>query len=201
VDDTRTSIQSLDSAPVVVIITGAPASGKSTLGPPLARSLDLPYLSKDLFKESLFETLGVSDRAWSQRLGAASMELLFKSAAAVLEAGQSLAVESNFHPHLSASEFRALAERYHCRFIQILCTASGKTLVERFERRVLAGHRHPGHADADTLDEWRARLLERPWQAMDLPGSVISVNTDGNVDLDLLITRIRAALSVAGIPS
>ena len=132
----------MSGTPLVLIVTGAPASGKSTLGPHLARALALPYLSKDLFKESLFETLGIADRAWSQRLGIASIELLFKLTAALLEAGQSVAVESNFHPRLSPPEFLRFAERYGCRFIQVVCTASGPTLVERFEQRVLSSARH-----------------------------------------------------------
>ena len=37
----------------------------------------MPYLSKDLFKETLFDTLGWDDRGWSQQLGSASMALLF----------------------------------------------------------------------------------------------------------------------------
>jgi len=69
--------------PVALIITGAPASGKSTLGRQLAAALSLPYLSKDLFKETLFDSLGWQDRAWSQRLGGTSMALLFRSAEAL----------------------------------------------------------------------------------------------------------------------
>jgi predicted kinase len=179
------------SVPLVLIITGAPASGKSTLGPRLASALGLPYLSKDLFKESLFETLGVADRAWSQRLGIASIQLLFKSTAALLEAGQSVAVESNFYTRLSTPEFQGLAERYGCRFIQVVCTASGPTLVERFARRVVSGERHPGHADAETLAEWRTVLLEQHWDAVDLPGPVLTVNTEGDVDVEALVTRLQ----------
>jgi predicted kinase len=179
------------SGPLVLIITGAPASGKSTLGPRLASALGLPYLSKDLFKESLFETLGVADRAWSQRLGVASIQLLFKSTAALLEAGQSLAVESNFQTRLSTPEFQGFAERFGCRFIQVVCTASGPTLVERFERRVVSGERHPGHADAETLAEWRTALLAQHWEALDLPGPVLTVNTEGTVDVEALVGRLR----------
>jgi adenylylsulfate kinase-like enzyme len=39
--------------PVVLIITGPPASGKSTLRRKLARKLGLPFLGKDVFKEIL----------------------------------------------------------------------------------------------------------------------------------------------------
>jgi hypothetical protein len=86
------------SAPLVLIVTGAPASGKTILGRQLAAALGLPYFSKDLFKESLFDSLGWQDRAWSQRSGGASMDLLFRAAEVLLEAGQPVALECNFYP-------------------------------------------------------------------------------------------------------
>jgi hypothetical protein len=64
--------------PLVLIVTGAPASGKTTLGRQLANALGLPYFSKDLFKESLFDSLGWQDRAWSQRVGGASTAVPFR---------------------------------------------------------------------------------------------------------------------------
>ena len=41
-----------------MIITGAPARGKTTIGRQVAMALGLPYFSKDFFKEALFDSLG-----------------------------------------------------------------------------------------------------------------------------------------------
>jgi predicted kinase len=54
----------------LILVTGPPASGKTTLAQPLARQLGVPLLGKDTVKEALFDTLGTGDRAWSRRLGA-----------------------------------------------------------------------------------------------------------------------------------
>jgi hypothetical protein len=65
----------------------------------LARALGIPYLSKDLLKETLLDTLGWSDRDWSRQLGGASIALQLRSAEALLEVGQSIALESVPHSH------------------------------------------------------------------------------------------------------
>jgi predicted kinase len=190
------------SPPLVLIVTGAPASGKSTLGRQLGAALGLPYLSKDLFKETLFDALGWQDRAWSQKLGGASMALLFRTAEALVGAGQSLAVESNFSDTWDTPAFQALGNRCACQFVQVVCTAPGPTLVERFERRARSGERHPGHIDAAALDEWRVRLLTERWDALALEGPVFNVDAgDWRVDLDGLVRDITAAIRHPASPS
>jgi tRNA uridine 5-carbamoylmethylation protein Kti12 len=57
----------------LIIVTGRPAAGKSTLAKWLGQRLDMPVLSKDGIKEILFEELGWHDREWSKRLGRASL--------------------------------------------------------------------------------------------------------------------------------
>jgi hypothetical protein len=55
-----------------VLVTGLPASGKSTLAKAPAAELRLPLLGKDPVKETLADVLGAggpSDVEWSSRLG------------------------------------------------------------------------------------------------------------------------------------
>jgi predicted kinase len=106
-------------APLVIIVTGPPASGKTTIGTQLARQLKLPFLSKDLFKETLFDVLGWSDRAWSQRIGGAGMALLYRTAQALLESGVSMVLESNFYPEWDGPQLQALHDGSGCRFVQV----------------------------------------------------------------------------------
>ena len=68
------------SHPLVVVVGGAPGTGKTTLAAPLAKALELPFLSKDLIKETLMDSLGASDLPTSQRVGAAGWELLYRVA-------------------------------------------------------------------------------------------------------------------------
>ena len=72
--------------PALIIVTGPPGTGKTTLSRQIAAHFDLPLLNRDAFKEILFDTLGWSDRAWSQRLGGASYNALFAQLRPLLSA-------------------------------------------------------------------------------------------------------------------
>jgi predicted kinase len=42
----------------LVLVTGPPAAGKTTVARPLARCLALPLIGKDTIKEALFDAMG-----------------------------------------------------------------------------------------------------------------------------------------------
>ena len=72
----------------IIIVTGRPAAGKSTLAKWLSQELKLPVVSKDNIREELFERLGWKDRKWAQELGKASVDMMFYFARAELAVGR-----------------------------------------------------------------------------------------------------------------
>jgi hypothetical protein len=74
----------------------------------------------------------------------------------------------------------------------VVCAADVPLLVERFTRRARSGERHPGHADASALDELIPRIVNQRWDALDLDGPVIHVDTTrDSADVHQLIRDIR----------
>jgi len=179
--------------PLLVIVSGPPAAGKTALGRRVARALRLPFINKDGIKESLFDTLGWRDRAWSKQLGQASSELLWHFVEAQLAAGASLVIESNFDSRFATPRLRALRERFAFEPVQIQCIAAGAVLWQRFQARAASGERHPGHVDQLNGAELRARLLNPKLDLLDIGGVVIEVDTTNfeQLDYDRLIAAIR----------
>ena len=109
--------------PLLVIVTGLPCTGKTTL----AREIPLPIIAKDDIKESLFDSLGWSGRDWSIKLGRATILLLYQLVEMLLRAGVPAIAETYFRPDQAQIEFQAIQARTPFRPFVVECIADGKS--------------------------------------------------------------------------
>ncbi|MFX0066226.1 MAG: AAA family ATPase [Candidatus Hermodarchaeota archaeon] len=107
------------SPPLIVFITGHPATGKTTIGRRLAKEIGLPFLCRDDIKETLYDCLGWSDREWAKKLGYASYELLYQFMELQLSGGYSYVVETNVDPVYANPRIKTLKKRYPFESLQI----------------------------------------------------------------------------------
>ncbi len=160
----------------VLIISGPSGSGKSTLLAGLGQAYPWPVLSKDEFKERLFDALGWSDRAFSQKIGGASYDLLLMMAQKlmqtktpyILESKLSFNFESRLEPLIAAFGYQSLV---------VHLTADRRVLAHRFRQRSYDGSRHPGHQDQENLLEFEKTLLTEDIFIPTKLGKVVVVDT------------------------
>ena len=169
--------------PLVVVVTGPPASGKTTNARELAKRLRLPLIAKDTIKEALFDGLGTGDLAWSQRLGGATYRTMLALAEESVAVGASLVFEGNL---VRGSELETRLAALPARFVQVHCNAPLEVLVERYASR----ERHPGHVDEERIDALREAVESGRHESLDLPGETIRLETTGPVDLEAVLARV-----------
>jgi predicted kinase len=187
-----------ESPPLLILVTGLPGAGKTSVGRTLSERLKIPFLSKDAFKERIFDTLGWKDKAWSLRVSEASHRILDYIVEEELKAGHSLIIESNFKPEIDSARFRAIQHRFGVVGVQVLCWAERDILFERYSAHHQT-NRHPGHIESATPEEQRRDLALGKGKPLQIGGPVIELDTTdfAKVDYSSLAQAIDDARSSA----
>ncbi len=170
------------TGPVFVVVSGPPASGKSTLAPVLARELGLALVAKDTIKDALLSTLACDDVEASRQIGRAAVATMVAVAA---DAPRGAVVESNFYRTVAPAELRRLPGAV----VEVFCRCDRDVAVARYRAR--AGSRHAGHFDLVRQPEelWNDEVAEPV--AGGWP--VLEIDTNHPVDIDVLMREIRTA--------
>ena len=162
--------------PVLLIVNGYAATGKTTLARALSHELRWPLVVKDVFKEQLFDRLGATDCEDSKRLGAAAIDVMFSVARELLVAGTSVIIESPLKPSYDNARLRALERDADFLTVQVVLTGDPDVLFKRFQTRAERGERHPSHYDFDRLTEMRA-MLRTPLEPVAISGETLTFDT------------------------
>ncbi|MEG0774865.1 AAA family ATPase [Clostridium sp.] len=162
---------------LMIIVSGASATGKTTLSKNLGERFNLPVINKDEIKEVLFDTIGIKDTEWAMKLGVASFELTFFFVEKLLQTGKSFIVEGNFDNRYSTKSFIDIKSRYNYKTLQIYCHAKEEVLYERYISRDNSGNRHPGHIRLISgFEDYKNTINSKPFK-LDIEGST-------NIDID-----------------
>ena len=166
-----------------VIVSGPPASGKSTLAPALANGLGLPVIAKDTIKDALMSVLPVPDVEASRQLGRASVVAML---AVATQAPLGAVIESTFHRSRALDDLRRLPGSV----VEVFCRCDAEVARARYQAR--ATSRHAGHFDSiRTVDElWNdevAQPVAGGWPLME-------VDTNRPVDVAAVVRFLRGSV-------
>lgn len=174
----------------LILVTGIPASGKSTFAKYLGESLRIPVVSKDKIKEILFDDVGFHSRDEKVALGTGSLNIMYYFAESLMKNCEPLILENNFE-NASKPKLSALLNKYGYKCITVLFCGDIKTIYERFLKREKEPSRHKGHvinteypvkSDNFTLpapvslDDFKKSIFERGIADFNIGGSIIKVD-------------------------
>jgi hypothetical protein len=172
-----------------IVITGLPASGKSTTGRCIADVLALPRIDKDDFLEALLQQSEMPDAKRRQELSRQADEVFRASALTQREA---VLISWWRHPRSlrnsgTPSDWLSLLPGT---LVELHCSCKPRVAAERFARR----RRHPAHLDAERshsqlLDQFQEQVLLGPLGA----GILIEVDTNKPIDTEALLIQIDDA--------
>ncbi len=161
----------------LIVVSGPPAAGKSTVARQLADRFGMTVIAKDACKEELHDAelqpAGGDRRDLSRRAGTVALARATRH----LRRGESVVLEGNWRAGEHGAAIAALVREQRPRLLQIQCVAAGPLLLERFVARARSGSRHVVHADLEALPRLRAELLRGCYEPLPLDGPLLRIDT------------------------
>jgi hypothetical protein len=169
-----------------IIVTGIPASGKSTIGRAVATALGLTMLDKDEILEGLFNSRGVGNADWRRELSRAADEELKQKALR----SEGAVISSWWHHPASNVDTGTPIEWLSSLpgvAVELHCVCSPHIAAERFMTR----QRHEGHLDllkthAELLTSFEEQSALGPLGL----GRLVQVNTERSVELRTVLAQV-----------
>lgn len=146
-----------------IIITGAPATGKTTYGKKIAKELGIPFFSKDELKVEIYNSFQKDmDYEEKRQIGISSYSVLWYVTKQMMETELPFILESNF-AEKSSEILKGLEKTYGYTNIVIRFDTNLKVLHERFLTRENTTHRPEGLRANGVFDDFEefAKIVQR----------------------------------------
>jgi predicted kinase len=164
----------------LVVVTGAPGAGKTTLATGLAERLGCALVSLDEIKEELAHEAEDTPREWLRYDAEAELGQRVEAFAG------DVVIDIWVAPRRDTQRIRDLLKRWWDRAVEVRCQVPAVVAVERYAARPRPWPHLP--PDADTFTRIR-EAAERP-ESLGAPRTVV-VDTTRPVELGDVVTAVR----------
>lgn len=164
--------------PMLIVVTGRPGSGKTTLAHALAREIRCPAICRDEIKEGLVNTTGDAGSG-ADSIARHIYETFFETIAMLLDRRVTLVAEAAFQHKLWAPKLEPMLEKTRVRIV--VCDIDPKLARSRHVARGLADpSRERFHGDpAVTAARQGVELPIEPYDPPHLDVPTLRVDTSG----------------------
>ncbi|GAA4564476.1 AAA family ATPase [Planotetraspora kaengkrachanensis] len=169
------------TSPTLIVVSGPPGSGKTTLAHEIARSVGCPAVCRDEIKQGMAHATPGFEPTTGDPLNLRTLTVFFDVLSTLLRAGVTVVAEAAFQDKLWRPNLTPLAEVAAIRVIR--CTVGADVAHERIALRAAQEVHRAAHADQDLL-----RAIadgERPiesWVPISLPVPTLAVDTTDGYD-------------------
>ncbi|MEM9516380.1 MAG: AAA family ATPase [Actinomycetota bacterium] len=178
--------------PFVVVISGVPGAGKTTLAWQLSRRLHVPFVSRDDIKTGLHVTHRSNDPNEARRFAEQAFDTFFETISVMVQNGVSLVAEAAFHANRAHTPIAELSDS--CQLIHVALITPDEIAIERYLERAQARPRHPSHNDKRFGEEMRNGTKSVDVYRLALPCPTLSVDGSDQWDpsIDEIVTFIQS---------
>lgn len=167
--------------PTLILITGPPGSGKTSLAHALAQAVGCPAVSRDEVKEGMVAAEPGFVAAHDDPLTRRTFGVFFAVLEVLLRAEVTTVAEAAFQDQLWRTGLRPLLPFADLRVIR--CRVDSGVATARLQARLETDPRRAAHADADHL---AAPSSPFGWLDLDVP----TVDVDTGAAMDLALARV-----------
>ncbi|WP_131735602.1 AAA family ATPase [Actinomadura roseirufa] len=162
--------------PTLIVVSGPPGSGKTTLAHRLAQGLGCPAVIRDEIKQGMVPAAADLDQTGIDRLNLHALSAFFDALTVLVKAGVTVVAEAAFQDRLWRPNLEPLQDIADIRVIR--CIVPAAVAHERVARRVAVDAHRAAHGDRALLEaiaEGRHSNDSFVWISLDTP--VMPVDT------------------------
>ncbi|MDD3138826.1 MAG: AAA family ATPase [Lachnospiraceae bacterium] len=192
----------------LIILTGAPASGKSSIAEAVGAKLGIDVISKDGFKIELLERYGFTNHAEKKKLSIEGEKIMHDTIKDYVNKNIDLIVDNNFKHFNTVREIISQADVdvvIKC----VYCIADYDVLAKRYNDRISSGNRHLAlytlnqYPVIDGISEFHPLItrddverIEQGIQEFTFGQEVLEINTDNiESEFETLCSRVIEFIS------